>query len=312
MNCPVGTVETMIGATVGELDTPALLVDAVALEANIAAMAKLCAGKAARLRPHAKTHKSPIIAVMQLDAGAAGICCAKLSEAEAIANDGRITDIMVTTPLVGRSKLKQLARLSRVAKVAVLADDETAIAALAELAAAEDRKIDVLIEVDVGQNRCGIPPGPAAARLAEAVGRSNRLQFKGLHGYHGKLQMMQTYTERFAAVRRALELLQESAELCPQGRSQGGDPDRRWLGQRRNRPRARRPQRAPARQLCVHGLKLSENPVGRNRCAATVPACAEHPRQRGQPPGRGSRCGRRRLEIRQQRFLVRRFRRETG
>ena len=214
MNRPVGTVETMIGATVGELDTPALLVDAVALEANIAAMAKLCAGKAARLRPHAKTHKSPIIAAMQLDAGAAGICCAKLSEAEAIANDGRITDIMVTTPLVGRSKLKQLARLSRVAKVAVLADDETAIAALAELAAAEDRKIDVLIEVDVGQNRCGVPPGPAAARLAEAVGRSNRLQFKGLHGYHGKLQMMQTYTERFAAVRRALELLQESAELC--------------------------------------------------------------------------------------------------
>jgi D-serine deaminase-like pyridoxal phosphate-dependent protein len=214
MNRPVGIAETLIGAAVSELDTPTLLVDAVALEANIAAMAKLCAGKAAHLRPHAKTHKSPIIAAMQLDAGADGICCAKLSEAEAIAREGRVRDIMVTTPLVGPSKLKQFARLSRVAKLAVLADDATAIAALSELATAEDRQIDVLIEVDVGQNRCGVPPGQAAARLADAVGRSKRLHFKGLHGYHGKLQMMRTYAERRAGVLRALELLQESAEFC--------------------------------------------------------------------------------------------------
>lgn len=214
MNCPVGIAETAIGATVDELDTPALLVDAGALEANIAAMATLAAGKAARLRPHAKSHKSPLIAAMQLDAGAAGICCAKLGEAEAIAKDGRVRDIMVTTPLVGRAKLRRLAHLSRVVKLAVLADDETAIAALAELAAAEDRRIDVLIEVDVGQHRCGVPPGPSAARLADVVGRSSRLNFKGLHGYHGKLQMVHTFAERHAAVRRALDLLQESAELC--------------------------------------------------------------------------------------------------
>jgi D-serine deaminase-like pyridoxal phosphate-dependent protein len=214
MNRPVGIAETMIGTPVSELDTPALLVDGIALEANIAAMARLCAGKPVRLRPHAKTHKSPIIAAMQLDAGAAGICCAKLGEAEAIARDGRVGDILVTTPLVGPTKLKQLARLSRVAKIAVLADDETAIAALSELATAEDRQIDVLIEVDVGQNRCGVPPGPAAARLADAVGRAKRLKFKGLHGYHGKLQMMRTYAERRDGVLRALELLQESAELC--------------------------------------------------------------------------------------------------
>ncbi len=214
MNRPVGMAETTIGATVDELDTPALLIDAVALEANIAAMAALCAGKPARLRPHAKTHKSPLIAAMQLDAGATGICCAKLGEAEAIAQDGRVNDIMVAAPLVGRAKLGRLAHLSRVVKLAVLADDETAIAALADLATAEDRRIDVLIEVDVGQHRCGVPPGPAAARLADAVGRSNRLNFKGLHGYHGKLQMVHTFAERQAAVRRALELLQDSAELC--------------------------------------------------------------------------------------------------
>lgn len=214
MNRPVGIAETMIGTPVGELDTPALLVDAAALQANIDTMARLCAGTPARLRPHAKTHKSSVIAAMQLDAGAAGICCAKLSEAEAIARGGPVGDIMVTTPLVGPTKLKRLARLSRVVKLAVLTDDTTAIAELGALAAAEDLQIDVLIEVDVGQNRCGVPPGPAAARLADAVGRAKHLRFKGLHGYHGKLQMMRTYAERRAGVLRALELLQESAELC--------------------------------------------------------------------------------------------------
>ena len=151
---------------------------------------------------------------MQLDAGAFGVCCAKLGEAEAIAADGRVTDILLTTPLVGRSKLEHLANLLRVAKIAVLADDETAIAALADVAAAEDRHIDVLIEVDVGQHRCGVPPGPAAARLADAVGRSNRLHFKGLHGYHGKLQMMPTYAERAAAVRRRARNCCRTAPNC--------------------------------------------------------------------------------------------------
>ena len=217
MKRPAGMAEPKIGAPVDELDTPALLIDAAALEANIAAMAALCAGKPARLRPHAKTHKSPLIAAMQLDAGAFGICCAKLGEAEAIAAEGRVTDILLTTPLVGRSKLEQLANLLRVAKISVLADDEAAIAALADIAAAEDRHIDVLIEVDVGQHRCGVPPGLAAARLADAVARSNRLHFKGLHGYHGKLQMMPTFAERAAAVRGALDLLQDSAELCRKG-----------------------------------------------------------------------------------------------
>lgn len=214
MNRPAGIAEKIVGTPVGDLDTPALLVDASALEANIAAMAKLCAGRPTRLRPHAKTHKSSVIADMQIDAGAAGICCAKLGEAEAIARDGHVGDILVTTPLVGPAKLKRLARLLRLTKISVLTDDETAIAAIADIAASENRQIDVLIEVDVGQNRCGVPPGPAAARLADAVARSKHLHFKGLHGYHGKLQMIRTFAERRAGIRRALELLQDSAELC--------------------------------------------------------------------------------------------------
>ena len=189
-----------------------MLLDLTVLESNIAAMAKLCDGKAVRLRPHAKTHKSPLVAAMQLDAGAAGICCAKLGEAEAIAADGSVRDIMVTTPLVGRRKLKRMADLARTVKLAVLADNEAAIEALDQAAATSGSKIDVLVEVDVGQRRCGVPAGPAAARLASVIARCKHLTFKGLHGYQGKLQMIATYDERRTAVRTALSLLQDSAD----------------------------------------------------------------------------------------------------
>ncbi len=90
---------TDIGATGGEIDTPALLIDAAGLERNIAAMAKLCASKPG---PHAKIRKSPIVAGMQFDARAVGICCAKFGEAEALAVDGMVCDVMVTTPIAGR------------------------------------------------------------------------------------------------------------------------------------------------------------------------------------------------------------------
>ncbi len=98
MNLRVGAADAAIGASLADIDTPALLIDAAALEANIAALAELCAGKSPRLRPHTKTHKSPIVARLQQAAGAVGVCCAKLAEAEALAADG-IGDLLVTTPI---------------------------------------------------------------------------------------------------------------------------------------------------------------------------------------------------------------------
>lgn len=212
MNRQVGRLDAAIGAVLTEIDTPALLVDAAVLEANIAAMATLCSGTARRLRPHAKSHKSAVIARMQLDAGASGICCAKLGEAEALAEGGAVRDIMITTPIVGRLKLERMAALARSVKLAVLLDNDAAIDPLAHAAASADRRIDVLIEVDVGQGRCGVGPGTAAARLADAVARRSDLNFKGLHGYQGKLQMIGSYAERRAAAERALILLQDSAD----------------------------------------------------------------------------------------------------
>lgn len=214
MNRQIGATEAVAGTPVTELDTPVLLVDADLLESNITAMKDLMAGKAQRLRPHAKTHKSAIIAQMQRAAGAQGFCCAKLSEAEAVAGNGAIDDIMITTPLTGPRKLHRLAQLARSVNVSVLVDNAATIDGLADAAARAGKTINVLVEVDVGQQRCGTPPGPAAATLAAAIAGHKHLHFRGLHGYHGKVQMTASFDERRAAVATALERLMVSAEHC--------------------------------------------------------------------------------------------------
>lgn len=206
--------QTDLAADVGmaALDTPALVIDAAAFGANLAAMTGLLAGKRQRLRPHAKTHKSALIARRQIAAGAVGICCAKLSEAEVLAAEG-IDDILITTPIVDAQKLNRLARLSRKAKVAVVLDDTGAIEPLAHAASLGENTLDVFVEVDVGQHRCGVPPGPAAAALVREIARHRHLNFKGLQGYQGAMQSIVGYDERRAAAALALDRLQQSAEL---------------------------------------------------------------------------------------------------
>ncbi len=127
----VPAADRIVGHLLDAIDTPALLIDLDGLAANIAAMAALCAGKPQRLRPHAKTHKSPIIAAMQREAGAVGICCAKISEAEALVG-GRIDDVLITTPLVGAPKLAHLAALASRVQVTTVVDNIEALSSLAE------------------------------------------------------------------------------------------------------------------------------------------------------------------------------------
>jgi D-serine deaminase-like pyridoxal phosphate-dependent protein len=196
---------------VEDLDTPVLLLDREALERNIARMSALAAKAGVKYRPHAKSHKSPLIAQMQLAAGAAGICCAKLGEAEVMAVAG-VPDILITTEVVGRSKLMRLMSTAHQSRVAVVADDEHNIAELAGAAQTAGARLDVLIEVDIGQGRCGVPPGPEAARLARLVAGNRWLRFRGLQGYHGAIQMIGSYGTRTAQVRDALGRLMETAE----------------------------------------------------------------------------------------------------
>ena len=195
-----------------ELDTPVLVVDADAFERNVARMARLCADAGVACRPHAKAHKSPQVARIQMEAGAVGMCCAKLGEAEVMAAAG-IEDLHITTPVVGASKIMRLTGAARQSRISVVADDPDNISDLAAGAQTAGLRLDVLVEVDVGQGRCGVPPGPRAAELARLIAGHPWLRFRGLQTYHGTIQMTGDLAERRAAAALALEKAELSARL---------------------------------------------------------------------------------------------------
>lgn len=202
-----------IGMSLAEVDTPALLIDLDALERNLRRMAGAAPGDGrVRLRAHAKTHKSPIIAHKQIALGAVGICCQKVSEAEIFVQNG-VPDVLVSNEVAGRSKLQRLAALARHARIGVCVDDASNVADLEAVAAALDVRLRVLVEIDVGAGRCGVAPGVPAVRLAETVARAPHLDFDGLQAYHGAAQHIRDFNERRAAIERAAELADDTREL---------------------------------------------------------------------------------------------------
>src|SRR5882672_710442 len=156
------------GIPLEEIDTPALVLDLDALEGNIARMAEAVRKSGVRLRPHAKSHKCAEIARRQIAAGAVGVCSQKVSEAEALVAGG-VADVLLTNEIVGKQKVARLARLAHEAKVAVLADDAGNVADLDAAARAGGVRLDVLVEVNVGADRCGIAPGEPALALARRI-----------------------------------------------------------------------------------------------------------------------------------------------
>jgi len=197
---------------VEELDTPVLMIDRPAFDRNIARMAAFASDAGIAYRPHGKAHKCPEIGRIQIEAGAVGLCCAKLGEAEVMADAG-IPDILITTGVIGWTKIMRLINIARQARIAVVADDPDNIADLAAAAQTAGLKLDVLVEIDVGQGRCGVPPGPRAAELAALIDGHPWLNFKGLQGYQGSVQMCTSLAERRQAVADALDRLNESADL---------------------------------------------------------------------------------------------------
>ena len=180
-----------------EIDTPALLLDKPKLERNISRMAKFVAGGPAKLRPHAKTHKCVEIAKLQLDAGAIGITCAKVGEAEALA-DGGIPDILIANEIVGPLKIARLVELARRCTVTVAVDDPENVRHLSEAAVAAGVTLGCYVEVNVGMDRCGVEPGEPAVRLARLVDEAEGLSFDGLQAYEGHLQNVMPFAEREA------------------------------------------------------------------------------------------------------------------
>lgn len=198
-----------------EIDTPALIIDLDAFEYNLDTMAAKLAPTGAKLRAHAKTHKSPVIARLQMDRGAVGNCVQKVAEAEVLAWGG-ISDILVSNEVVGASKLARLCALSRISQVAVCADDEGQVSAIEAAAANAGIRMTVLVEIDVGAARCGVAPGPDAVALAERIAGSKHLIFGGLQAYHGSAQHKRTPEERQAMIGGAIDASRRTVEQLKQ------------------------------------------------------------------------------------------------
>ncbi len=199
------------GMTLAEVDTPALLLDLDAFERNLDRLDKSLAETRIRVRPHAKSHKCPEIALRQMARGAIGVCCQKVSEAEAMV-EGGVMNVLVSNEVVGAPKLARLAALARRARISVCVDNEQNVADLDAAARTAGAKIDVLVEVNVGANRCGVEPGQPCVDLARRIAAAKHLRFAGLHAYQGAAQHARTPVERKAAIARAVPHVSQTIE----------------------------------------------------------------------------------------------------
>ncbi|MDB5679272.1 DSD1 family PLP-dependent enzyme [Sphingomonas bacterium] len=180
------------------LNTPALIVDLDALEANIAAMAAFGQAAGVALRPHAKTHKSADIGHIQVAAGAVGLCCAKLGEAEALAAEG-IESILLTSPVVTLPAIERLTALAgRMPDLALVADHPQAVAALAS--ANKGGAIRVMVDIDPGVHRTGVASARDAVALARAIADAPQLTYGGVQFYCGSHQHIPAFADRRAAI----------------------------------------------------------------------------------------------------------------
>jgi D-threonine aldolase len=197
--------------SLSEIPTPALIVDVAALDRNIARMAAFFASGPCRLRPHFKAHKTPAIARRQLAAGSCvGLTCATVSEAEVVAEF--CEDVLIANEIVSADKCARVAALARNRAVTVAVDSSVGIDALAEAARHAAATIGVLIDVNVGQGRCGVEPGDATVALARRVAATTGLAMRGVMGYEGHLQPVRDRAEREARTRTAMRELVETAK----------------------------------------------------------------------------------------------------
>lgn len=208
-------VTTVVGRSVDELDTPALLIDLDAMDRNIQMIAAEVKAHGIAWRPHAKGHKCPVIAHRQLAAGAIGITCAKLGEAEVFAASG-IRDILVANQVVGPIKTRRLAALVATsgADVAVAVDSLHNVRELDDAGRAAGVRPRVVIELDVGMSRAGVAPGAAVVELAQEITAAPGLRFAGLMAWEGHAMAVADAGQRRQTIETAVSLLTGSATAC--------------------------------------------------------------------------------------------------
>jgi len=200
------------GMPLAEVDTPALLLDLDAFERNLDTLNRTLQGTSVRVRPHAKSHKCPQIALAQIARGAVGVCCQKVSEAEALVRAG-VQDVLIANEVIGAPKLTRLAELARHARLGVCVDDLNNVDDLHQAASRAGARLDVYVEVDVGAGRCGVAPGKPVLPLAQAIMRAASLRFGGLHAYQGAAQHRRTPQERRNAIAEAVKQVKATADL---------------------------------------------------------------------------------------------------
>lgn len=206
-------VPARVGDAIEAIDTPALVVDRRVLVRNLDRMADFVRRHPrVRVRPHAKSHKCVALAKMQIERGAVGLCAQKLGEAIPFVEAG-ILDVLVTNEIVGGKKLSRLAQLAAehpAARIGVVVDDATNATDLAAACVAAGARVDVYVELDVGQKRAGVASIDEALALARVVASHERLAFRGLHAYHGGAQHQRSVRER----RESIVAVSEMARAC--------------------------------------------------------------------------------------------------
>jgi D-serine deaminase-like pyridoxal phosphate-dependent protein len=198
-----------------ELDTPVLWVDLDALEGNITHLANYFRAAGVGWRPHTKGIKVPAIAHLALDAGALGVTCAKLGEAEVMAAAG-IRDILIANQIVGPRKIARLASLRRHADVQVAVDHAVNVSALGRAAMEKGVELGVVVEVDIGLRRAGVAPGRPAVELSRLVHGTPGLRYLGLMGWEGHARRIDDADRRRPVIEEAIGQLTNTADLCRQ------------------------------------------------------------------------------------------------
>ena len=198
-------VPASIGMPIEEVDTPCLMVDLDAFERNVAKMGGFMKANGLRHRAHAKTHKSSDIAVIQIErGGACGVCCQKVSEAEALVSAG-IRDVLVSNQVVSPKKIERLAALATRARILVCVDDLGNVDDLSAAAQKYAVTLECLVEIDVGAGRCGVAPGQPAVDIARKIDAAPGLRFSGLQAYQGKAQHVRDFAERKGLIQGAID-----------------------------------------------------------------------------------------------------------
>jgi D-serine deaminase-like pyridoxal phosphate-dependent protein len=201
------------GCSKWDPDTPALLLDLSAMERNIERMTAVFRSAGVGWRPHTKAIKIPALAHRLVSAGALGVTCAKLGEAEVMGAAG-IRDILIANQIVGPRKIARLIDLLADADVIVAVDSRENVQELDRAASAAGRRLRVVIEVDIGMHRAGVEPGASAVTLARHIQTCAGLRFVGLMGWEGQTTDVANPAEKQRAVAASVKLLTDTAQLC--------------------------------------------------------------------------------------------------